>query len=657
MYEETNDYFTQQDIDILEADFERHLAETEAEMAELDANAPTPAEFESEMNEYLASLEDDSESPTDAELKRFIADYERHLAEKEAEMADLDANAPTQAEFESDMDECLASLEDAPELPTDAEIEAILSTPEYHRETIEYVTHTHSSKEEALSNKKNADGYWRKSDNDPLFAMHDVTVYELMELHKKGMSFRWLPLECKYASPGRCMVMVDIDNGKPDDPWHPNITVDELKDMLSNLGFALWSTSTSGKPYKYHILFFMDKKVYTEAEYTEAHEEYERKLSNEFRRVRRIPEGEGIPMLNGILPRLTDPKCKSWNNLFYGVCQEKSEKLLLNHNEYRDGIIPYTVPDEQHLEITIDRLHKELPKPCESRMPYTFEEWTQRTVPTSTSGLIHVLNERGLTDSTTIKVDYAFRAYLPYNNRKGASKSSACVKEGNRFNCINAFALKMYAVWRSCNLYLGQHGYEKFSSDDLLQSFTGYVNKAFDSTWDFDTRKALCTIHGLIDKFKDASDKDYCDKYKRYACKRGRLKNLLEDDRPLQTLLRSPDHCACMSKTLLERYGRNFVATFESRQVLLAILKEMGVSETTFKRYALIEGYSIKYTKVSKVGRPSGTQSAASAESVMSKGSVVDGVFQYVGSITSAERMWLRRHDIKKTKKIKKGKL
>jgi hypothetical protein len=61
MYEETNDYFTQQDIDILEADFERHLAETEAEMAELDANAPTPAEFESEMNEYLASLEDDSE--------------------------------------------------------------------------------------------------------------------------------------------------------------------------------------------------------------------------------------------------------------------------------------------------------------------------------------------------------------------------------------------------------------------------------------------------------------------------------------------------------------------------------------------------------------------------------------------------------------------
>ena len=64
---------------------------------------------------------------------------------------------------------------------------------------------------QAILNKKKADGSKRTSDDDPLFAIHEVTFDELVNLHEKGMGFRRLPLDCDLSKPGRRIIVIDID--------------------------------------------------------------------------------------------------------------------------------------------------------------------------------------------------------------------------------------------------------------------------------------------------------------------------------------------------------------------------------------------------------------------------------------------------------------
>lgn len=622
-YEET----TQEEIDTLVADFERQLANAEADEAEQKATAPSPDEFEAFMREYHATIE--------------------------AEEGELKASAPSPDDFEAAMSEYFASVDDEPEPISDDEIKQILSSREYYREQIQYVTQTHTTKDEAVQNKKKADGAYRTSDDDPLFAIHDVTFDKLVDLHEKGMGFRRLPLESDLSRPGRRIIVIDIDNGRPEDKWHPDITPDDLDSMfaaikeiqLGSKHFVIIAfrrtKSTSGKPYKYHIFILVDRPIYSAEEYTRIHEEIEAMLNAQFKRLRNIPETE-------VIPRLTDPKCKSINWFFFGVCQTESRKFLLTHHEFTPSLIPYEVPDEEHLEITDKRRHKEQPKQCVKQLPYSLEDWKARTVPTSTSGLVAFLQKRGISDSTTIEVEYAFRATLPYNMKKGGSKEAQCVPEGNRWNSVNIFAIKFYSVWRSCNLYLSTHGYDVFTETELVDSFTQYVNKAFESTWDYNLEKAKASIHELISKFRGATDREYCDKYKRYACKKGRIvRNLIEDERPLQTLLRCKNHCQIVTKTIVEQFGNDYRVTFPSRTTMLDILKERLISESAFRKHLALLGYTLVFVTKVKSGRPKGSSTISTEDTVMTKGTVVDGVFRYRGSLTSAERQFLFRKGLK----------
>lgn len=614
------DELTQEEIDNLVADFERQLDEAEANEAELNASAPTADEFEAMMSEYIAAVE--------------------------ADEAELDASAPTAEQFEAAMDEYFSSIEDEPEPLTDEEIEQIMSSREYYREPIQYVTQTHTTKSEAVDNKKKADGANRTSNDDPLFAIHDVTFDELVDLHERGMGFRRLPLECSLSKPGTRFVILDIDNGHENDKWHPDITADELDSMLTIFKAARRTKSTSGALKNHHVFVLVDQPIYSAEEYTRVHEDIEAQLNAQFKLIRNIPEEQFIP-------RLTDPKCKSINWFFFGVCQAESSKLLLSHHEFTPNLIPYEVPDEQHLEITDKRRHKEQPKPYEKRMPYSLDDWKARTVPTSTSGLVECLQKRGISDSTTIEVEYAFRATLPYNMTKGGSKKAQCVPEGNRWSTISIFAIQMYSVYRSCNLYLSTHGYDTFTDADLVSSFKEYVDKSFDASWDYDMNNARASINDLITKFKGSSDREYCDKYKRYACKKGRIiRNLIEDDRPLKTLLRCKDHCKIVTKTIVEQFGHDYKVTFPSRKTMLEILKERIISESAFRKHLMLLGYTLMFDTKVKSGRPRGSSATSIEEAVMNKGTVVDGVFRYRGSLTSAERQYLfrKRYKVKKEK-------
>ena len=627
MYDTDYEELTQKDIDLLDAELERELAEAEADEAELNATAPSPDDFEATMNEYFDALE--------------------------AEEAELRASTPSPDDFEAMMDEYFASVDDELEPISDEEIEQILSSREYYREQIQYVTQTHTTKDEAVLNKKKADGAYRTSDDDPLFAIHDVTFDELVYLHEKGMGFRRLPLECDLSRPGRRIIIIDIDNGRPEDKWRPDIAPDDLDSMFAaikevRLGSKYFTIvavrrtkSTSGKPYKYHIFILVDKPIYSADEYTRIHEEIEALLNAQFKKIRNIPDSEPIP-------RLTDPKCKSINWFFFGVRQDESKKFLLAHHEFTPSLIPYEVPDEEHLEITDKRRHKEQPKPCVKQMPYSLDEWQARMVPTSTSGLVALLQKRGISDSTTIEVEYAFRATLPYNMRKGGSKKDLCVQEGNHWNSVSIFAIKLYSVWRSCNLYLSAHGYEVFTEEELIRSYSEYVNRAFERTWDYDLEKAKVSIRELISKFRGATDREYCDKYKRYACKKGRIvRNLIEDERPLQTLLRCKNHCQIVTKTIVEQFGNDYKVIFPSRMIMLEILKERLISESAFRKHLMLLGYTLAFDTMVKSGRPKGSSTTSTEDAVMTKGTIIDGVFHYQGSLTSAERQFLFRKGLK----------
>ena len=636
MFNTDYDELTQKDIDLLDAELEREIAEAEADEAELNASAPSPDEFEIAMSKYFDAVEAEeaelnASAPSQDEFEAAMNEY---FDAVEAEEAELNASAPSQDEFE-------------------AELEQIMSSREHYRDRIEYVTKTHTTKEEAVSNKKKADGANRTSNDDPLFAIHDVTFDELVELHEKGMGFRRLPLESSLSKPGTRIVILDIDNGHKNDWWHPNISQEDLDSMLAAIeGVQVGSTpfiinavrrtkSTSGDPNKHHTFVLVNKPIYSGEEYTRIHEELEAMLNTQFKKLRNIPETEAVP-------RLTDPKCKSINWFFFGVCQDESRKLLLKHYEFTPNLVPYEVLDEQHLEITEKRRHKEQPKPSVKQMPYSLDEWQARMVPTSTSGLVALLQKRGISDSTTIEVEYAFRATLPYNMKKGGSKEAQCVPEGNRWNTVNIFAIKLYSVWRSCNLYLSTHDYDVFTEAELVSSYSEYVNKAFERTWDYDLEKAKVSIRELITKFRSASDREYCDKYKRYACKKGRIiRNLIEDERPLQTLLRCKNHCQIVTKTIVEQFGLDSKVTFPSRTTMLEILKERLISESAFRKHLMLLGYTLAFDKKVKAGRPKGSRTTSTEDAVMTKGNIVDGVFHYRGSLTSAERQFLFRKGLK----------
>lgn len=630
MFNTDYDELTQKDIDLLDAQLERELAEAEADKAELDATAPSPEQFEAMMCEYRATIE-----------------------AEEAENAELDATALSPDAFEILMNEYFTAVGDYPEPLTDEEIEQVLHSREFYHEQIQYVTQTHTTKDEAILNKKKADGSKRTSDDDPLFAIHEVTFDELVNLHEKGLGFRRLPLESDLSKPGRRIIVIDIDNGRPDDKWHPDITPNEVDLILAatkevKLGskhFAIIAfrrtKSTSGKQYKYHIFILVDKPIFSAEEYTRIHEELEAVLNAQFKKLRNIPKTD-------IIPRLTDPKCKSINWFFFGVCQHQSQKLLLSHYEFDSSHIQHYVPDEEHLEITDKRRHKEKPKLCVKQLPYSFEEWKARMVPTSTSGLVEVLQKRGISDSTTIEVEFAFRASLPYNMHKGGSKAINYVPEGKRWTSVGIFAIKLYSVWRSCNLYLSTHGYDVFSEEELVNSFTQYVNRAFEHTCDYNLSDALASIHQVIKKFRVASDREYCDKYKRYACKKGRIiRNLIEDKRPLQTTLRCKDHCRIVTKTIIEQFCHDYKVTFPSRTIMLEILRERLISESAFRKHLALLGYTLVFVTKVKAGRPRGSNSTSIEDAVMAKGTVIEEIFHYQGRLTSAERQFLFRKGYK----------
>jgi len=590
-------------------------------------NEDTEPMTEEEKAQWCAQMEaltadDDFEGPTEEEIAAAIEEHARQIAEEEAEEAERAANAPT-----------------------DEEIEAMMASRDYHMEQLQYLDWTHTKKDDALLHKKLANPKHRKSSEDPAFHTTFFSFDHLVALHRNGMTFRRLPYKADDAETETQFLFMDIDDDKiPSFANH--ITETELETILEAEFPGNWTItpSTSRTPYNYHVFIFLTQPIpCTLKSYEKKHDQVETALCKRFRDLRHIPAGTKHFYI-------TDPAGRSPMQTFYGCSQPDEHKITLMATEIDDdtGRFVYREP-AAHLERSEKR---PTPLPANvsySSMPYTLSEWKARTVPTNPTNLVRLLQEAGDIESGKIEMQYAFKAWLPYM-KKGATKGSSSIPIGERNNRITLFGLQLYNVFRATNLFLSQHDITPFTQEELVTSFGDYISRAYQESFDFNIHQYLAWFKNYA-KFYDSrySDAEWCEKWAKYAIRRGRRKNLLEDDRPLKTGFRTKDFCREETAKILKKFTTgDHIATFNTRAELLDVLKEYDVSPKTFDKHKNDMGYTVKF-KVGPGGsrQGSGRRPTISLDDILKRihGKVNGDTVTYTGTLEAKDRLWLSRQD------------
>lgn len=545
----------------------------------------------------------DNDEPTDLtedDFERFIEDYEREIAKEEAE--------------EAERIESMLSEE---------EVEELLKHPDYYMECVQYVRTTHTSKEEAIENKSKAcsRGNW---------SSHRFCFDELIEHHHNGMTVRHLP-----PQPGKPwstrFLFLDIDN-KPQ-PGHkaPNISAEDLDTVLPNLGYeaAAYTESTSRKQYKWHIFLFLSTPARTKDEYNNYRDEADKRLRKTIAALRGTKS----------LPALVDPKVH-WQSSLYAPYQQDRHDIVLSDWEFNNGYENY-VQDKAHMERTIGN-----PTPRTKR-DVTDDYFKDSLVPLTASKFCTWLRHAGLTTVERIDdLEFDFRMVhtLPYV-RKGAEKSTKQIEEGERHMRISTFMLKLYAQARSYNLYMDEHGFgdHKFSDDDIVNSFQHYVEKAFDTAGGYDLDRHVAELREKISRNRNKSDREYLESVAQFTTGKHRF--------------RTRNYTSMTAEKICEQYRTDDGAVeFDSVQLRESYLKDQRVSLPTLKKVASSRGLKIRTANGSRGGARvgAGRKAYVTWDKLKTKGTVTDGVFRYVGELSSTEKNFINIQGIK-MKKIKVG--
>ena len=584
---------------------------------------PTASSSNLTMQQPVTQDDDFGDDLSDEDYERFIEEHERQIAEEEAEEAERLANSPTDEEFERMMDEYLDSLNDDEHELTDeevAELEAQMDHPDKYCEELQYVRTTHTSKEEAISNKSDACRHRN-------WSSHHFFFYELVEHHRNGLTVRHLPPQPGQEWSTR-FLFLDVDNKPQKGHQSPNVTAEDLDAVLPTLGYeaTAYTPSTSRGKNKWHIFVFLTNPVRTKDEYDQARDKADERLR------------KAIATLRGIkaLPALLDPKVR-WQSSLYAPYQQDKHEIVLRDWSYNGNQLNYTV-DEAHGERTITN-------PTPILKTDTGEDYFKDTlVPLTSSKFCAWLRHEGLTTVERIDdLEYDFRlsGLLPYV-RKGANKSTRQFEEGERHMRISAFMLKFYAQARSYNLYMDEHGYgeHKFSDDDIVNSFKHYVEQAFDTIGGYDLDKHIDELKDKMLKYGRRSDRDYLASVAKFASGRHRF--------------RTRGYTSTTASKIIDQFlTADGAVEFDSTAYRESYLKDQRVSLPTLKKMASAKGLKIRTANKSKGGARSGAgrKALVSWDTLATKGQVIDGVFHYVGQLSSTEKNFINGQRVKMKKK------
>lgn len=503
-----------------------------------------------------------------------------------------------------------------------ARLESLADTPEGYCEELQYVRMTHTSRKEAVSSKEDA---CRKCG----WSSHAFLFGELVRMHREGLTVRHLP-----PQPGKPwntrFLFLDLDN-KPQ-PGHPEpcITEAELDKVLPSLGYpdAAYTPSTSRREYRYHLFVFLGTPARTADEYVRARDEADRRIR------------EAVAALRGVqsLPRLADPKVH-WQSTLFAPFQDERREIVLEDWECSGGGMR-RVPDVAHLE---RGLHNPKPRTASDVAEYMYRD---SLVPLTSSKFCRWLRHQGLATVERIddmEFDFRLSGVLPYV-RKGASKDTSQIEEGERYTRISTFVLKLYAQARAYNLYMEEHGFEshRFTGDDIVGSFKYYVEKAYETYGDYSLDRHVDELWARIRKYESTPDRVYLETVSMYSTGKHRF--------------RTRGYTADTAGKILDTFSNgNGSAEFESVEFRDSFLKDQRVSLPTLRKVAAARGMKVRTAGKSAGGsrEGSGRKPGVSWESLASKGELVDGVFLYSGKLTGRERKFLEREG----KKVKKKKI
>lgn len=484
-----------------------------------------------------------------------------------------------------------------------------------YTEEFQFIDRTHSDKKEALENKATADGYRRRACG-PAFRTASFTFRELALKHELGMTFRRLQESTRTR-----FLFLDIDHKQ--NPGMAPVTATEIDSALSRIGYAdYWYThSTSGALGNWHVFLLMDSPVDLSGNgYREAHDRAAIALSGA------IMESRGEP---DSIVQLCDPHLQSPHQLLYGCPRADRDNRMRV-----DGMSP------PHLERTA-----EFPEPRWVDTTSDVEPgWNCRRVPTSPGEFARILRDDGVIPDGRIEMEYAFSAWLPFMKR-GGSKATVHVPEGERHTVLNMFAFKLYCCFRAANLYASAHGFNLYTVDDLRGTFLALTRKACEGD-NGSMEMGVKSLMGLYGRAQAMTDLEWCRSNVQYAIKD-------REGRPRHSF-RTGDHCRVESIALLDSRADSGVASFSSRDELMGELSARGVSEASFRKHAKAAGVSVEVAGVSsRGGRPAGSSRVSLDDVLRRISGVVDGnLVRYSGEVSRKDRNLLTRrgYSLKKTK-------
>lgn len=500
-------------------------------------------------------------------------------------------------------------------------------------ETIQYFTLTHTSKDEALAHKKQADG---RRVGPCRFSTQEMDFDEIVELHGRGMTIRRLPVMDKGPAAGRMLtsfLILDIDNkpSKDNKIPEPNITEDELMEMLWFSGLdGKFTISTSGLPYKYHLFIRVNEQVTSKNRYDALVDDAENRLEAAFRDIR-----------GTMCPLLRDPKLTA-NSILYAPCTESVEPIGPVRIRYNGG------PDKRkfygyyadipptHLELT-----KDYPEPRYS-LPTDNAVMADRTVPPRWSSLARMLRLEGLIVLEKLDnpgADFNLAGAMRFL-RKGKTKESEKLQLGERDNMCSWAMLAVYGQARSYNLWMDQHGLgeHKFSLEDMKRTLNTILSNSYVQFDSFTHEKFLRQLEERYQRFEHMSDSEYVDTYKISESKREVAKTRM--------------YVVTTVESIISSRTSDGKVVFQSTDERDEVLKDADVSLSTLRNMAKAKGLSIEIANSGKRGRKAGV----SWESLSVIGKIYEEgenrVFRYTGKLCSAQKMFLMRNGVK-TEKLK----
>lgn len=485
-------------------------------------------------------------------------------------------------------------------------------------ETIQYIDRTHATKEDARRNKVAAD---RMDPGGPRFRSAVISFDDLVENHRKGMSFRLMPTN--YEGWNTSTVLIDIDNSEDDGNTigRPNITAGELERMIDLTGLrGRFTQSTSGSPYKWHIFIDIGVQVYSEEEYYSFRKVAEDALERAFREIRGVD----------VCPHLSDPKF-GVNSFMYAPCVEEPGDFTVSSLTFDPSTMTYgfTV-SEPHAEIT-----KKNPV---LRTEVADSEFNYRMVPLTLPGFARWLVVNGLLEEEKVE---GLRCHFHITNalkymRPGKSKSEVPVCEGERYTSFSAFMLKLYSQARAYNLWLDEHGHpdHKFSYYEIRDSFSSYIRNAYEEGSGFTYEEMLANLDNVHHRYGNLSDSDYLElpDVKKYSTGRHSA--------------RTRNFTKCAALSVIDKFAQGDSVVFPSESERDAALAEAGVSLRTIKSKAKEQGMAVKVASGAKRGRKAGI----SLEGLTAIGKFNGSTFCYYGRLPAAEKKFLQRRGYKVAK-------